>query len=312
MVERSFRYTEPTGDAFAFDHPCNVDLLDRYISLRNNGIIKEDARYILPLNLSTSLTITTNTLALMKVVTKLWSAAYMVDYVLFKDELLHIADLLCSAIPDLRNVYAETMYANGTTKRAYIEDDGRFASSITMSPGCIVSSSIPAYVIGLLNELDTSKPTDDELLPRRVLEFCGIDMHTAMSSVCYNQFKRHRYATILVGPYREDQHYYPTSIACNQQALLTYSNGLIWSKEMPLLGSTRRVTAHMDLRCAVNIVEQRAVKAAQKEIRDIALAIKEEIYGIITKNPNLGKSYPSIFGSYYLPTSSEPPKRHSF
>lgn len=60
-TERSQRYCEvERKDAFLYDHPINKVAMDGYKRLRGMGAEKEDARYLLPKNVTTEMVVTTN------------------------------------------------------------------------------------------------------------------------------------------------------------------------------------------------------------------------------------------------------------
>ncbi len=140
--------------------------------------------------------------------------------------------------------------------------------------------------------IELFKPMEFFDAPPRHFEFISISFEALVSASCFAQIKRHRMASLLVGPYLpEFDCTIPDQIrdaglgeAFSQ---LTDAADRFYRAHLPILQNAaqyaltnahrRRITMRLNLRDLYHFIRLRADTHAQWEIRDLALSIEEKV-----------------------------------
>jgi thymidylate synthase ThyX len=248
IVEKSQRYTVSTE--LAYLTPGGEELLDIYTTLLG-AMKKEDARFVLPLSVATSMVFSVNernVFELMKHV-----ACYIdEENSFFTTEIWEFISLLGSE--------TEIEWSAGE-----LEPWARFPATLDSNETtkCLINVVCPAWLTRLAVE------KEHDTLPLRMLELAYVDVRYQMSSVCYQQLKRYRTAICVPCKYKVNEFIFP-------EAFDEYSK----IKEQAIIGATaRNVFWRMNFRdLFFSFLPQRLDSHAQNEIQTFATNIVEAIY----------------------------------
>lgn len=274
-----------------------------YAELCSMGIVKEDARYVLPLATETQFGMTINARSLENMIRKLYASEYaevrelagqllretqelapsLIKYVVptrretdRKLKLIALSGGIRKIITSTPSV--ELLDYSGLTEHAGLAAAlYRYADGLSFADASIAALHHLDFPDGLLTGGEKYEKAD------RALEFVSLTLELTLSASCYAQLKRHRFTSQLPQPYCPDLGVVvPPSIAAVPEAAKLFDEAMELSGE--LYAETgleyaltnahkKRVLVRMDGRELNHFLALRTDSHAQWEIREIAVLI---------------------------------------
>jgi len=241
MTEMSQRYRKVVD--FAYDHPFNEIAFKAYNDLLEEGVKKEDARYILPVSAACDMVITANREAWFTIMRNI-SLLGAKDAPELYLKLIEILGKFYDS--DMTLLESEPAYHNPVVEYA----------SILMMPRTVdlVSYSGSMFIVNVSDMISTS---------------------------CYQQLKRHRTRLHMTKSTKDSLGYYwPHALRDGGKVTDIYAaalDAMPTNNPIALNASLLWVNFSMDDGCWIKFIHERCGTHAQKEIRDKATSWSNEV-----------------------------------